>query len=587
MLQSLKGQSGMQAFTLKFQDEALESAYNEAQLAHYPYLLQFGLGFLVLMFMTLAICQMLLTEASLLTNLAYATMGLVALVIFSLSNGLKAETQPLMITLSTGCLMIAGVLGIGLMPNIQPHVYTIAVLVTFTWFTLLTGVPYLLSLATIWSLLGVYTVLFVFFGGTIFGYAVMSLTVLLLTASVVTLLAFMNERRLRLVFLSDSTGALALTALPPELKPKDQVAKDSKGVPPTTSRPEADWAQALKAVTVELAGIHEFDFMCTKLLEHIKTAVPYEASAVGRLRNGKMLPVLFKASESVNDCDTSVKAMWNSKLVNNLRNSRCVQTGAAAVGLLDTTVEGDELSFGYRLDIPFFSQNELNGVVTLLRTRPAFNDFEVNMASSMVFHGMFARRTARIQLQLNRMTTRKPLTAEPAEAPAKRVAPKTEAVASVHPAIQSMDDFIYSAGKAFDQLKSQGSPVSLLLVELDKHDTLHEKYGRSRSKQILAAVGNILRDHLDKDSLIGHYGQGSYAIQLAKDIDQAKEFAERLRQQIQNQVLKMNGYKVQATVSIGLSAQSKTSMDFLSVVRCADMGLFLARDANGNTVRVN
>jgi diguanylate cyclase (GGDEF)-like protein len=87
--------------------------------------------------------------------------------------------------------------------------------------------------------------------------------------------------------------------------------------------------------------------------------------------------------------------------------------------------------------------------------------------------------------------------------------------------------------------------------------------------------------------LLGRYGKASYAIQISVKLEQAERMAERLRQIIKDRLFVLAGKKENITVSIGISTRTEAAQDFLSVLRCADIGLYQAKYGSGNSVRVN
>lgn len=572
-------QTAFNPLSLKFTDSELEYKFTRARLAELPLTLQAGLGFLVVLYMTLAVSQSIWGGASIISNLGYAVLGLSVLIFFGFLDPARIRQGRSRLPEYLGAGIVAGVMLTGWLPGTHLQLHMAALLVTLVWYWLFSGFSFLRASMVGWPLIGGALVIWLFFSNRTPANDVLLLLIALLTSALfATLAAYLLERRWRLGFLFQH--------VPSTREPVAEGFKsDRAGLSVLTPRQPEDksgheWAQCLKAMTIELAAIHETDLMFLRLLEHLGKQVRFDAAAVGGFRNGRMIPVVMRDQLSGVNHEDSIKMLWTGELLESLQNTRNVHRGEAEVGLLESSLHGDGISFGYRLDIPYFTQRQLNGVVTLLRKRPGFSDFEVNFASSMVFHGMFAQRSARLQQRLERLTARQGA-AETSVSPVKTT--KKDNL----PEVLSVEAFIERAGAEFKRLTLEGRPVSLLLIEIDQHREFVGKYGESGSKEIFATITNILQNCLKEGSLLGRYGSGSFAVQLPLPLATAQQLAEGLRYTIEACAVKLNGNKVKVTVSIGVSCFGDAASDFLSMLRSADIGLYRARDANGNTVRVS
>ncbi len=578
MSRSSKSQVLYNPVSLKFKDPALENRFASVQRAMQPHLFQIGLGFLVLMYMVLAISQISLVDASLASNLGYAFLGVFALLSFSCSDGIRSNQKYRKFLAPLTIIIFGGVLFVGLLPGTHPQLHMTAILVTLTWFWLLSGLIFFTASLAGWAAICAYIVALLNSSAALSANSILVLTMVLLSAVFVTLTAYIYERRLRIDF-SYSQRQLPVASPPYPVKNQANTGKAASVAQPPVSG-QVDWAKSLKQMTIELAGIRDTEIMYSRMLEHIKKIVFFDAAAVGKVINGRIVPLMMRDQLADNE---TIRLLWSSSLINDLQKTRDINVGEADVGLLETSIHGGELSFGYRLDIPFFSQQKLNGVVTLLRKRPPFNEFEMNLVSSMVFHGMFAQRSARLQAAMEKISKKRTVVKQPPSQAVQPVSPAKKGGFKVLTA----DEFIEQAEVTFRRLQAGGQPVSLLLVELDRHEYFIDMYGRNGKEKIFEAVAGVLHTCAVDRGLLGTYGKGSFAIQLPMGLALAKDMAENMRQTIEKSVLMVDGYKTNVTVSIGVSCLSKSTLDFLSVLRCADLGLFMARDAKGNTVRVN
>lgn len=540
-------------FTLTFQDEVIEHRFQHHCQPKQRDRIQVGFGFLVLFFMAVAASQLIFFNAPLLANLCYAALGLVALVGFSMFNPRFAADWPDWVRWLLVTLVAVGVVMTTYLPSISIALQMTAASVTLIWLSLFAGLYFrqfglFLLVAVAPVLLGLSLLSWPLSAARLAGLT--SLGLIMLFAS---LAAYMIERAARA-----------------DYQQLQRAANPRHG----SGAIKQDHAlQLLKELTIELSGLSDSDASYNKMLSMIKRAIPYDLAAVGRLQNERIMPVLVRSGNNEAGSEDTIKLLWHANLIAQLQKHKAPLIGPAEMGLLATTVEKGEITFGYRLDIPFFSQRRLDGIITILRSTPVFSDSESALAASMVFHGLFARRSARLQQQADQASSSRGDAAATVE-----VRPRQKTILSV-------DAFLEQANNAFQRAQSAGKPVSLILIEIERHDHYLERFGSKGVARIFESIGNTLSDNIPSGSLLGRYGAGSFAMQLPLALDQATQLAGKLRQAIGRHGLTVGSEKVALTVNTGVSARDASSPDFLSLLRGADIGLYLARGEKGNSAR--
>ncbi len=100
-----------------------------------------------------------------------------------------------------------------------------------------------------------------------------------------------------------------------------------------------------------------------------------------------------------------------------------------------------------------------------------------------------------------------------------------------------------------------GSPISLILIDIDDFKKINEKYGYLRADKMLIEISDIIKDNLRKTDFAARFGGEEFVLLLPETTQKkAKEVAERLRSQVQKDKLLLK-YKV--TISIGVSSIEK------------------------------
>lgn len=126
------------------------------------------------------------------------------------------------------------------------------------------------------------------------------------------------------------------------------------------------------------------------------------------------------------------------------------------------------------------------------------------------------------------------------------------------------------------------------MVDIDRFKRINDSFGHKAGDKVLEEVSNIFRKSLRDIDLIGRYGGEEFIILLPEsDRDSSSIVAERIRNDIENAVILINGESIKITISIGaaeLLADSKCSLDTLTLR--ADEALYLSKERGRNRVTV-
>ena len=134
----------------------------------------------------------------------------------------------------------------------------------------------------------------------------------------------------------------------------------------------------------------------------------------------------------------------------------------------------------------------------------------------------------------------------------------------------------------------EGDPLSILIVEVDGLPKLREKDGDQVAYRVFAAIVKYIFAKVDKKKdVLGRYGQNGLSIVMPNiDMNAAERFAESLRHHVEESRFKTNYGERTATLSIGVAAMTDDTGDYASMVKRADMALFVAKKNGRNCVKV-
>jgi diguanylate cyclase (GGDEF)-like protein len=321
-----------------------------------------------------------------------------------------------------------------------------------------------------------------------------------------------------------------------------------------------DWDEILQELHGELKSTSDVDQLFKRMLMFLNGAMEFDAAAVGMLQDKSIRKIAtfggdeFLHTQSLN---------WSNQRINDLFSSRKPILSRQSHMSRQAGVESEPL---HRLDIPVISNGKVVGVVTLFREHLLFDTNDIKLASSIVFHSMIALRQARLQDEVKRLSSSTPVAR-------LTVYSREQFVEQVKPVIEKLD---------------KPRECSLFIVEIDNLDQVIDKVGREAGQQLYKAVSRAIATNLKESDLIGQYGKEAFVVLLDEtELMDAKNTAENIRAQVENIKLKYQGQVITTTVSIGLTIFSDADENLPSLMRKADMGLFVAKENGSNTVKVS
>ena len=148
----------------------------------------------------------------------------------------------------------------------------------------------------------------------------------------------------------------------------------------------------------------------------------------------------------------------------------------------------------------------------------------------------------------------------------------------------------------FERLQSEvarsrryGTPVSLLMIDIDDFKRFNDDYGHLTGDEALRAVAAVLAGEMRRDvDSACRYGGEEFAVILPNTSGTAADVAERLRQKIEKMTFTAaDGHELGGVqVSIGVAVHSGADTDVDSLVSDADRALYVAKSLGKNRIEV-
>jgi len=133
-----------------------------------------------------------------------------------------------------------------------------------------------------------------------------------------------------------------------------------------------------------------------------------------------------------------------------------------------------------------------------------------------------------------------------------------------------------------------GSPLSLVVIDLDNFKDVNDHYGHASGDELLRAVGVLLRAELRTADIAVRYGGDEFALVLPGVTKTgAWAVAEKVLSSLRALVTDTEaGLKVNVTCSVGVASFGETYRDADALLRGADSALYAAKRSGRNRVEL-
>jgi diguanylate cyclase (GGDEF)-like protein len=131
-----------------------------------------------------------------------------------------------------------------------------------------------------------------------------------------------------------------------------------------------------------------------------------------------------------------------------------------------------------------------------------------------------------------------------------------------------------------------GTPVSLLMIDLDRFKPFNDTYGHDAGDTVLRRVAVILREHVRAEDVVCRFGGEEFTIVMAGvDTSEAAARAERLRAAISDVEFDWHGQPLGTiTASFGVATYPGHAGTKTDLIRAADTALYQAKHDGRNRV---
>lgn len=144
-----------------------------------------------------------------------------------------------------------------------------------------------------------------------------------------------------------------------------------------------------------------------------------------------------------------------------------------------------------------------------------------------------------------------------------------------------------TAGQALDQARSRGTPLTLLILDIDHFKQVNDTHGHAAGDQMLIALAGLLRAQTRPTDIVCRTGGEEFLLLLPHlPLTPAIERAEQLRLACAALAVRCGGRTLTATLSIGLANYPAHADDLETLMQLADAALYAAKRGGRDRVVV-
>jgi diguanylate cyclase (GGDEF)-like protein len=147
-------------------------------------------------------------------------------------------------------------------------------------------------------------------------------------------------------------------------------------------------------------------------------------------------------------------------------------------------------------------------------------------------------------------------------------------------------------GEEFSHSRQFGSPLSILLLDIDHFKEINDSAGHHAGDQVIEKLAKFVLTLIRGSDILVRFGGDEFVvIALNTPIETAGLFAEKIVKHINSQSFEVIGdqnatHEIKVTISIGVASLSDEIVEIHQLISNADKALYCAKRDGRNCVRV-
>ncbi|SKA38994.1 GGDEF domain-containing protein [Consotaella salsifontis] len=143
------------------------------------------------------------------------------------------------------------------------------------------------------------------------------------------------------------------------------------------------------------------------------------------------------------------------------------------------------------------------------------------------------------------------------------------------------------AGSIIDDARRSGSPVSTLVIDIDRFKCMNDRFGHDVGDKVLKDVAAVVLANVRADDAVARYGGEEIVVVMPRTgLTTASVIADRIRAVVDQEVFHGDRDSGKVTVSVGVATHQGAGVSFKSLFKDADEALYRAKQRGRNRVEL-
>jgi two-component system cell cycle response regulator len=141
--------------------------------------------------------------------------------------------------------------------------------------------------------------------------------------------------------------------------------------------------------------------------------------------------------------------------------------------------------------------------------------------------------------------------------------------------------------RAFEESERYQRPLSLAVIDIDFFKKVNDVYGHAAGDEVLKRVSRIFMESIRSSDFAARYGGEEFAVIMPEtDLEDAIQFAEKIRSMVEAAPVPTSAGEISVTVSIGVATVPRSKIRTAKgVIQAADKALYRAKRNGRNQVQ--
>ncbi|GAB4538814.1 MAG: hypothetical protein Fur002_02920 [Anaerolineales bacterium] len=321
-------------------------------------------------------------------------------------------------------------------------------------------------------------------------------------------------------------------------------------------------SETLRKASAAISSTLETDEAIARILEQLKQVIPYDSASVQLLR-GNHLEIVGGSGFA----DPKAVLGMSFSLTDENPNSVVIKTGkphrlGEARKFYDAFNYPPHNHIRSWMGVPLVYEGRIIGLLAIDSAQPnRFMDEEEELAAMFAKQVAVTLENARVFEETQNQAITDPLTG-----------------AYNRRGMLQMGEFELARARRANR------PLSVLMFDIDHFKRVNDRYGHLAGDQVLRGLAEVCRQRSRSIDVLCRYGGEEFVILLpGTPLEAAKNFAERLRQNVERAPLATDEGPLRVTISLGV-AQLKDNNDLKTLIEYADRALYAAKRGGRNRV---